>query len=267
MDHSLKGRYFYRCYSSASAGALRSGKLDDAPNPLSNYELRREFNNHRNRTRKVPTALVSVSIRPLEALHRALAKCYAPQKYAEDPEKIWIAILFVPDDARIKPHRACELAQQFGDSKNTVVFKYEYLFERGIPKNYVQHKVSLRKLLEGGLRVKSFLDADKNLPSTLRGLKKLITSELLNGDAYGAGRWLGGVARAFGIRAPFYEIAHKILSDCLKGFSCIDEDHQFVYFKWVDDDGNVELCGGIEFASICDIEDGIEDELDSWHGL
>ncbi|KAJ5464318.1 uncharacterized protein N7458_000004 [Penicillium daleae] len=267
MGHSLKGRYFYRCYSSASAGALRCGKYDDAPNKLSHHELLHEFANHRIRTKKVPTALVSVTVRPLEALQRALAKFYTPQEYAEGPKEIWIAILFVPDDAKIKPHRACELAQQSTGSKNTDVFKYEYLFEREIPKAYVKHNVSLEKLLEGGLSVKSFLDADKNFPSTLRSLQRLVMRELLDGDAYGVGRWLGGIARAFGIGAPFYEIAHNILSDCLKRFSCIDEDHQYGYFHWVDDYGNVELCGGIEFASICDIEDGIKDEFDSWLGL
>lgn len=145
------------------------------------------------------------------------------------PEEIWIAILFVPDDAKIKPHHACELAQRFREYKNTNFFKYEYLFEREIPKDYVKHKVSLKRLIECGLSVERFLDAENSLPSSLRDMQKIATSELLNADAYGAGRWVGGIARAFGAGAPVYNIASKILSDCLGGHSCIDEDHQYVY--------------------------------------
>ncbi|CRL27665.1 unnamed protein product [Penicillium camemberti] len=66
---------------------------------LSQGQLLREFSNHMIRRQKVPTALISVTIRPVEALYRALGKCYAPQH----PEGIWIAIIFVPDDANTKP--------------------------------------------------------------------------------------------------------------------------------------------------------------------
>ena len=106
--------------------------------------------------------------------------------------------------------------------------------------------------------MKSFLDADNNFP-TLRGLQQLVTSELRNGNGCGAGRWLGGVAGAFGVAAPLCEIAHEIISDCFKGFSGIGEDHRHVYFHCVD--GNAELCGGIEFVRICDVDDGIEGGL------
>ncbi|KAJ9492012.1 hypothetical protein VN97_g1253 [Penicillium thymicola] len=239
MEPSLNGRYFYRCYSSASAGALRCGKYPH-----------------------VPTALISVTDRPVEALYRALEKCHASQ---EDPKEIWIAILFVPDDANTQPHHAREFAQQLMDSRDAKVFKHEYLFEREIPMSYLEHNVSLREIFKRG-SVGMFLDAKGSFPSTLEEFRKMIMSEILL-DAYGAGRWLGGIARAFGVRAPVYRIANKIFSDSLGSFRRIDGDLQYVYVYWANNDGYLEFHGGIEFESIRYVEDGISDELDSWLGI
>ncbi|KAJ5413127.1 hypothetical protein N7465_005432 [Penicillium sp. CMV-2018d] len=214
MEPSPKGRYFYRCYSSASAGALRCGKYPHVPRVLSQRQLLHEFSNHMRRRQIVPTALISVTVRPVEALYRALEKYYASQQDLEDPEEIWIAIIF--------PHHARELAQQL-DNEDANAFKYEYLFEREIPMSYLKHNVSLKELIKRGLSPGMFLDAERSFPSNLEEFRKVIMSEILS-DAYGAGRWLGGIARAFGVGAPVYEIANKIFSDSLGNFGRIDRN-------------------------------------------
>jgi hypothetical protein len=60
---------------------------------LSQAELICEFERHRNRANRVPTALGSVTDRPIEAFHRGFKKFY---NLDEDPEQIWIVIIFVP---------------------------------------------------------------------------------------------------------------------------------------------------------------------------
>ncbi|KAJ5213372.1 hypothetical protein N7449_000541 [Penicillium cf. viridicatum] len=227
---------------------------------LSQRELLHEFSNHMIRRQRVPTALISVTVRPVEALYRALEKCYASQ---EDPEEIWIAIIFVPDDANTKPHHARELAQQLMDNKDANAFRYEYLFEREIPRSYLEHNVSLKELIKRGLSDGMFLDAERSFPGTLEEFRRVIMSAILL-DAYDAGRWLGGISRAFGAGAPVYEIANKIFSDSLGNFRHIDQNHQYVNVYWANDQGDLEFHGGIEFGSICDIENGIRDKLDSW---
>ncbi|KAJ5528888.1 hypothetical protein N7527_002281 [Penicillium freii] len=217
------------------------------------------------RKQEVPTALISVTVRPVEALYRALEKYYASQQDPEEPE-IWIAIIFVPDDANTKPHHAHKLAQQLMDNEDANAFKYEYLFEREIPMSYLKHDVSLKELTKRGLSHGMFLDAERSFPSTLEEFWKVIMSEILS-DTYGAGRWLGGIARAFGVGAPVYEIANKIFSDSLGNFGHIDRNRQYVDVYWANDGEDLECHGGIEFGSICYIEDGINDELDSWLGV
>lgn len=275
MKPSPKGQYYYRCYSSTSAGALRCGKYPHVPRMLSQRQLLREFSNHMIRRQSVHTALISVTVRPVEALYRALEKCYASQQDPEDPEEIWIAIIFVPDDASTKLHHARELAKQLmgnEDAKQLMgnedanAFKYEYLFEREIPTSYLEHSVSPKELFKRGLSDRMLLNEEGYFPSTLEEFRKVIMSAILS-DAYGAGRWLGGIARAFGARAPAYEIANKIFSDSLGSFGYIDQNRQYVDVYWANYGEDLECHGGIEFGSICDIEDGIKDELDSWLGI
>jgi hypothetical protein len=98
-----------------------------------------EFNNHRIRSKKVPTALVCMILRPIEALYRAFAK------YCEDgkhPKDIWIASLFIPAGTE-KPHHVLELAEELKGITTPQVFCHEYLFDWEIPMGYMQHEVSL----------------------------------------------------------------------------------------------------------------------------
>lgn len=164
-------------------------------------QLLREFSNHMIRRQRVPTALISVTVRSVEALYRALEKYYIWQQDPENLEEIWIAIIFVPDDANMKPHHARELAQQLMDSEDANAFKYEYLFEREIPESYLEHNIPLKELIKRGLSDRMFLDAERYFPSTLEKFRKVMMSAILS-DAYDADRWLGCIARAFGVRAP-----------------------------------------------------------------
>lgn len=172
----------------------------------------------------------------------------------------------MPDDANTKLHHARKLAQQLMDSEDANAFEYEYLFEREIPRSYLEHSVSLKEVFKRGRSDGMLLDEEGSFPSTLEEFRKVIMSAILS-DVYDAGRWLGGIARTFGARAPAYEIANKIFSDSLGSFGHIDQNRQYVDVYWANDGEDLECHGGIEFGSICDIEDGIKDELDSWLGI
>ncbi|KAJ5607206.1 hypothetical protein N7537_003825 [Penicillium hordei] len=189
------------------------------------------------RRQRVPTALISVTICPIEALYRASERCYVLQQDPEDPAEIWIVIIFGLDDANTTLHHARELAQQLMDSKDSNAFKYEYLFEREIPTSYLQHNVSLKELIKRGLTDGMFLNIEGSFPSTLEEFRNVVMSAILS-DAYGAGRWLGG-ARAFGAGHLF---SWK--------FRRIDRYRQYIDVYWVNDEGDLEFDYGLEFGSI-----------------
>jgi hypothetical protein len=147
-------QYYYRCYSSASAGGMRSGSYDYEPNhpDLSEEELLDQFDNHRNKNTKRHTALVSVTKRPLEALNRALNKYHAD---GEEPAGIWIICIRAPNSKgpnQKSPHHAQVLAQRLGLApEESRKFRHEYLFEWEIPRGYHLRTVSLRTLLNRGI--------------------------------------------------------------------------------------------------------------------
>ncbi|GFF60995.1 hypothetical protein IFM51744_10551 [Aspergillus udagawae] len=225
MSRHRRGQYFYRCFSASSAGRLRCG-MDRVGPRLSQAELLFQFDRHRDRANRIPTALVSVSDRIIEALHRGLEKYY---NLSEDPGRIWIAIIFVPDtDATKKStgyHHAKKLAQQVEKMEDPNVFEYEYIFEWEVPEQYVEHRVSLQTLLDRGLDLCDYLDETDHLPD-LKTLRKEMTKRLLNPSfsGYDIGRSLGRMARCFGARAPVYEIASQLLTDCPRR---IGVNHQY----------------------------------------
>ncbi|CAG8908885.1 unnamed protein product [Penicillium egyptiacum] len=245
MDCAQDG-YFYRCYSNRSAGELRSGKYHDGHLPLTKEDRLHEFNIHRDRNNKQPTALVSVTDRPLEALHRALAKYYDSD---EDPGRIWIVIIRVPDGADNNgPRHAGSLAQQI--NLDADIFQHEYVFEWEIPQQYVEHVVSVRTLL--GRRIGRIIDL--GFPDFRTTRDALVKGILDSDDAYGTGRLLGSLAQAFGTGTYTYEIALQTLQNCLS-VGKIDEDHQYVHYGG-------GLCRSLGFNAICSIELGIQDQLD-----
>ncbi|KAL4874964.1 hypothetical protein BJY04DRAFT_202859 [Aspergillus karnatakaensis] len=215
MSQPRPGLYFYRCYSASSAGTLRCGMNRVGPR-LSQTELLDEFDRHRNKANRTPTALISVTDRPIEALHRGFDK-YC--NMGEDPAQIWIAIIFVPDAAAknnsIVYHHAEQLAEQVKKVEDPSVFKHEYVFEWEIPEKYVKHRVSLQTLLDRGLDLRDYLDDPEDFPN-LHTVREQITERVLNPSFHGydIGRSLGQMARCFGARAPVHKIASQIMADC-----------------------------------------------------
>ncbi|KAJ5844959.1 hypothetical protein N7534_008628 [Penicillium rubens] len=202
---SPSNKYFYRCFSEKSAGSLTCGLKRIGPRP----------------EQHVSTALVSVTDRPIEALHRAFIKHYND---GEDESTIWIAIISVP--VTTAAEKLYHHAQQLADED--IKFKHEYLFEWQIPDQYVEHIVSVKTLLSRGLDLKEYLDHGDDK----RPLPKLSTfiSRVAEGisndpiDGYGFGRNLAHIAQCFGARAPVLEIAWQILYDCPPYFSVMTED-------------------------------------------
>jgi hypothetical protein len=244
---------------------LTSGEKRVGP-PLSKSELLHQFDRHRIRTNKRPTALVSVSDRPIEALHRAFSIYYNDDEKASD---IWIVIISVTvGDNHTSPyHHAEALAHKLGMSPtDSRKFEHEYLFEWEILGQYVEHMVSVETLLNRGLNLDSYLDDHGHLPD-LRRFRCLMMEAFLGSplDGYYVGRELGHMARCFGARAPVKDIAHSILTDCPFWIS-VDGESQYV--EWAieyDSDTNDYSVKFVDFEHFYWISEGINETLfDSW---
>ncbi|CAG7974393.1 unnamed protein product [Penicillium olsonii] len=219
---------FYRCYSEESAGGLTCG-LRRVGSRLSETDLSTHFERHRVQGNRNPTALVSVSDRPIEALHRAFVKHY---NYGEDPSTISIVIISVPDTTAIeKPYHH---AQKLADG--AIEFKHEYIFEWQIPQQYVEHIVSVETILSRGIDLREYLDHGDNgsrLPNLSTFMARL-SGGISRHDGYGFGRHVARIARCFGARAPVQEIALRILEDCPGYFNILTVEPDTRYFYWVD---------------------------------
>ncbi|KAI3211251.1 hypothetical protein DTO012A9_8482 [Penicillium roqueforti] len=246
----MKYQYFYRCFSLTSAGGPRSGAYDkyfDRPK-LSEHALLSEFDSHRNKWNGHPTALVSVTDRPLEALNRALGKYNS-----RNEDKIWIICIKVPKaDVENGPHHAQRLAEELGLDSN--VFRHEYLFEWEIPEDYILRIVSLRAIL--AWRIEDMRPLEHGVEEvSFSTLRDAFRREILTPDPYATGRWLYRLTKAFRTCGP--RIAFQIYLDSLGG-GFFDSNNQTVRY-----DG----FGCIEFSDISYIEqqigNGIDDEFEN----
>ncbi|KAJ0422230.1 hypothetical protein BJY00DRAFT_280447 [Aspergillus carlsbadensis] len=261
IDHSTmnhaQDQLFYRCYSDTSAGRLRSGEYYDGHPALTSGDLLVEFDRHRMLGNREPTALVSVTERPLEAVQRALAKY---RINGEPPKTIWVVIIRVPGGKEYqKPHHARKLAKTLG-LKDADVFNYEYLFEWEIPREYIEHTISVERLIYR--KIEQLLGLH-NLAYGFPGFRELQDTLLdcvLEPDLYGTGRWLGALAQAMCPRNSIYEVAFHILRSLPSGWR-IYEHQQIVSFNLR---GQAET---LDFSDICVIELGIRDQLDSYFGI
>jgi hypothetical protein len=202
---------FTRVYSNSSAGQLTSGRRPTEAQ-FSEYLLLDEFRRHANRSNRTPTALVSVSNRIIDTVQRAFQK---HQQDGESPEDIWIVFLEVPanEEQRAAPsiHYARDLAEQLQvecPHLKPNLYKYEFLFEWGIPEDYVLHRVSLQTLMERGLQIQA---------SSTRDLRSSTAGQLQGhgGDGFGIGVELASFAKKFGARAPVEWIAYQWFYDCV----------------------------------------------------
>lgn len=154
---------FYRCSSASSAGDLICG-LKHVGSRLSKSGLLTQFERHRRKypKNKVPTALVSVTDRPIEAMHRAFEKYYNSQ---ERSASIWITIISVPFTAdERRPYHHAEMLALATGIKDSYIFRHEYLFEWEIPDQYVEHRISVETLLDRGLNLDDYLKDNSRLP-------------------------------------------------------------------------------------------------------
>jgi hypothetical protein len=97
------------------------------------------------------TALISVTVNFTDALRRAFEKYYE----GDNPARIWIVFVSVPDKDKGTYHRAERLAQENGEDEPRK-FKDEYIFEWEIPEKYIVHRVSVQTLLERGLDMERY---------------------------------------------------------------------------------------------------------------
>ncbi|SPQ19508.1 372c09f7-8cc6-4116-82b0-b4f06d07e679 [Thermothielavioides terrestris] len=201
---------YTRCFSARSPRQLVSGK-GAGGRPLDYKELLYEFQNHVNKQRDTPTALVSVSNRIVDTVQRALKK---HEEEDESPADIWIVFIQVPAGGGSAParfHAARHLAEQIGH-RNPALFHHETVFEWAIPEHYEVHRVSLQTLLSRGLDRE--LGTQASFPTT-RELRCSLAAGFERRDPWELGLDLGFFAKCFGARAPLKWIAIRLYWDCV----------------------------------------------------
>ena len=201
---------FFRAFSDSSAGGCLSDK-GSSDRQLSPCELLWEFQNHKHGQSRIPTALISVTNTFLDAILRAA------QKYCEGekPENTWIIFITVTPRDGGRFHHAERLAKVAGLNQ-TKKYKHEYIFEWEIPKNCINHKISLKTLLKRGFKLDLFLEPNGNGALPLNHLRGILANAVFNSSCggYDNGMNLGYMARCFGARAPVLDLAHQISSEC-----------------------------------------------------
>jgi hypothetical protein len=213
-------RFFTRCYSSSSIGALTSGK-GAVGEKLGGDMLLREFQNHsfhsqhRNLRKKLlRTALVSVSDRIIDTLSRALVKWQGLEEIEPEPaDQIWVVFIAVPGPDSGIYHHGKDLAGKIG-KLDLCKYKHEYIFEWEVPQKYIIHTVSLQTLMDRGLGVENYIEHGR--PPSTQTLKERMSIDYLFPSTCGdeIGLNLGFMARCFGARAPVLEIAWQFIDDC-----------------------------------------------------
>ena len=247
---------YTRVYSGHSAGELASGR-GPTGHPLTENELLVEFGKHADLNNRIPPALVSVSNRIVDTTYRAFHKHYVD---GESPADIWMVFIQVPlangngTGTPVRLHSARGLAKQ-GRQRlfdgyaclDPTWFHYEFVFEWGIPEDYVEHKVSLQTLMDRGLRIGDV--------SSTKEFRVSSSREFEGGCPFEIGLSLGFFARNFGARAPLTWIAHQLYYDCVR--------------PWVDDDGGFDMVT-LRYAHLhrgserVELDRGVETALLDW---
>ncbi|KAL4957106.1 hypothetical protein BDW69DRAFT_52541 [Aspergillus filifer] len=259
-----RSRFFYRCCSDTSAGDLRCGRCQTCPDnhthpALSNEELLCEFKKHQILKSSKPTALISVTDRPLEALKRALGKLHDG---GEGADTIFIITIRIPGGEErqggTRPIHAQEIARKSHDCENSHVFKHEYLFQWEIPEHYVLHCVSLSTLLNRGIKEALGLDLHKGLrfPSFSEMQDALVDKVIGFRVPRVIGRRLGDLAWAIYGEKCTYDLAFRVMVDCFGRYE-IDGHGQYVNLNGFNDHEY------FEFSDICVIEKRIQKRIRS----
>lgn len=240
---------YTRVYSESSAGQLNSGRCPTGP-PLSGDELLAEFRRHASLTNRIPTALVSVSSRIVDTIYRAFKKHYVD---GESPADIWVVFIEAPAEGNGPParlHSARELARSTGLEPKR--FHYEFVFEWGIPQDHVLHKVSLKTLMDRGLRVDS-----EDLSTEALRISTAREFEQSSSYPVDIGINLGFFAQKFGARAPLDWIAHQWYFDSVRTW--VDWSFHEVKLRYAH--GRSET---VTIDFFCDLDRGIDTVLSDW---
>lgn len=208
---------------------------------------------------------MSVSNRIVDTVHRAFQKLEA----GESPENIWVVFIEVPaegDYTPAQPHSARELAIQclrHGIQKFSALsdeFKYEFVFEWGMPENHILHQVSLQILIDRGLRIQA---------SSTRDLKDSFAKLFFGTHHFDIGLTLGFFARPFGARAPLRWIAHQLYYDCVKIKIVWNSQMVDLHHDWYP--GQRGHSERVDLGAFCFLDQGVDTALvDRWladHGF
>jgi hypothetical protein len=193
---------------------------------------------------------VSVSNRIVDTVHRAFQKHYVD---GESPQDIWVVFIEAPAQRNghsVRVHYARELAEATG--LNPGFFQYEFVFEWGIPEDHVLHKVSLKTLMNRGLRVNPKDWSTKQLRASM-------AREFERCSSYGdeLGITLGLFAQKFGARAPLEWIAYQWYDDCVEARFDSSSDTVELYYAH----GRSHTVWADFFS---DLEQGIDIALLDW---
>ena len=245
---------YTRAYSNSSAGQLVSAK---GPNgdPLSDTALVEEFRNHAEPWNREPTALVSGSDRIVDTLKRAFQKHYEDGESSAD---IWIAFIEVPptmNKTATRIHSAKELAEKYKLSVPDK-FSHEVVFEWAIPEKYVLHMVSLRTLMDRGLKEHYFVQTSTWEVRSTKEVRCYTARAFQRHSPWEIGFILGAFAKKFGARAPLDWISHRLFRDCVQATILDDDAVRLVYAHW-----HTEI---VDFQFFCDLDIGIETTLYDW---
>lgn len=246
--------------SNSLDGGLHSGLGCSGPK-LSRLRLQSDFRKHirlrdgLHLERKRATALVSVSDRIIDTVQRAFSKYY----FGESPEDIYIVFIKVPASKRINVaiHAAQDIAEDCSLEDSTI-FKHELLFEWAIPKEFVQHTITVGTLLQRGLTLEQYLE-NGQLPCTTQ-LRDAMAETFFRGEnAWEMGLSLGFFAQKFGAWSPHMWIAHQLLWD-IAGRRMLEGSMQSYVTIWFGEDDKRFLGP----SCLEDLFQGIETCLVDW---
>ncbi|KAI6571193.1 hypothetical protein MCOR04_007896, partial [Pyricularia oryzae] len=208
--------YFTRAYSPLSSGrhGTVSGRLlslTELQNYIKDEMVFDDFQRHADVSNREPTSLISTSSRITDTLARAFQK----HILGEPADEVWIIFGRIPIDdynrmrSQARIHNAMDVATRL-HMETPKKFRYEYLFVSEIPTEFVQHKVSVRTLLDRGFPSELLGEcATRNPTANLqRAMMQWFSYECGGLDVeellvdYAAGRVLGSFVKHFGARAP-----------------------------------------------------------------
>jgi hypothetical protein len=196
-----------RCWSSKSAGDLRSGKSHNGvlQHNFTAAGLLQEFQEHRNLYNRRPTAFASTTSNFLRAFHIAFQRIHD----GENARQIKIAFLTSRPDAQSRIYSVRDFAIRSGGSKEEADnFGNEYLFLWSVPNDNVIHVVSMDLVIRRGFTLPR-IRTGQPFPS-LSDLRRAFVDHSDQLAPFERGYSCASDACMFGLRAPVHRIASQM---------------------------------------------------------